>query len=104
MRSRSHGFWFEVMAWWDLRRLIFDKRELPHWGRISGNLGALRRRLETRVRRLYVEYRRVAYTLVYSPPAGALAHQYKVIRLQEIAGYLDAISGGYWNEKTGGIP
>jgi hypothetical protein len=51
-----------------------------------------------------VEYRRVAYTLVYSPPAGALAHQYKVIRLQEIAGYLDAISGGYWNEKTGGIP
>jgi len=90
------------MAWWDLNRLIFDKRELPHWGRIERNLSAVRQDMTERLHRLYLEYQRVARILVLNPPANVLARHFHEIRLQEIAAYFDAISGGYWGKKTRG--
>lgn len=101
--SRDLGFSFEVFAFWDLERLILDRRELPHWGRVDRNLAGVRQDLTERVQRLYREYVRVARTLVASPPADLLTRSYLKIRLQEIAAYFDAISGGYWSKKTGGL-
>jgi hypothetical protein len=102
-RSKDLGVTLEVFARWDLGRLIFDKRELPHWGRIERNLSAVRQDMAERVHRLYLEYKRVARTLALHPPANVLARQFHEIRLQEIAAYFDAISGGYWSKKTRGV-
>jgi hypothetical protein len=90
-----------VLASWDLQRLIFSKERLSHWGRIERNQSAIRQDLLDRVQRLYLEYHRVARTLCFAPPADELARQHLELRLQEIAAYLDAISGGYWSRHTG---
>jgi photosystem II stability/assembly factor-like uncharacterized protein len=103
-RAFDMGVSFEVFANWNLGRLIFDKRELPHWGRIQRNLGAIRQDITERVHQLYMEYKRVARTLVYNPPADELTRQFLTIRLQEITAYLDSVSGGYWSKKTKGVP
>jgi photosystem II stability/assembly factor-like uncharacterized protein len=91
---------WEVTAKWDLASLIFTKQALPHWGRIERNLAGVRQELTERVHRLYPEYRRIARRLVYAPPANELARQYLEIRLQEIASYLDVVSGGIWSKAT----
>ncbi len=95
------AFTWEVIAKWDLARLIFAKAALPHWGRIERNLNGVRQELTERVHRLYVEYRRNARILVFAPPADELTRQLHEIRVQEIAAYLDAVSGGYWGKATG---
>lgn len=92
---------WEIIAKWDLGALVFNKAALPHWGRIERNLNGVRQELTERVHRLYVEYRRNARILVFAPPAHELTRQYHEIRLQEIAAYLDAVSGGYWSKNTG---
>lgn len=101
--SFDQGLTFEVFANWEMGRLIFDKRQLPHWGRVDRNLAAVRMDMAERMQRLYKEYIQVAQTLISRPPAGALARDYLVIRLQEITAYFDGISGGYWSKKTGGF-
>jgi photosystem II stability/assembly factor-like uncharacterized protein len=101
--SRDRGLTFEVFAYWELERLIMDRRKLPHWGRIDRNLAGVRLDLTERVQRLYREYVRVARILVTRPPANLLTRSFLKIRLQEIAAYFDAISGGYWSKKTGGL-
>jgi photosystem II stability/assembly factor-like uncharacterized protein len=100
--SLDKGSTFEVIANWELGRLLFDRARLPHFGRIERNLAALRQDISEKVHRLYMEYRRVARILVYAPPAHQLVREYHEIRLQEIAAYLDAMSGGYWSKATGG--
>ena len=101
-RSMDYSPTFEVFVMWDLGRLIFDKRELPHWGRIERNLGAIRRDLAERLNRLYQEYVRVARMMVHAPPADALTREYHKIRLQELTAYFDAVSGGYWSKALRG--
>lgn len=101
--SRDQGLTFEVFANWDLTRLIFDKRELPHWGRIDRNLSAARQDIAERIQRLYQEYIGTAKILVHRPPASELARSFLTIRLQEITAYFDAISGGFWSKQTGGL-
>ena len=91
------GFMF-----WDLQRLVFDRREMSHHGRIERNQANLRRELTERVHRLYLEYRRVAHTLAFRPPADLLAREFHEIRLQEIAAFFDGISGGFWSKAIGG--
>lgn len=92
-----------VFVWWELSRLVMDRRELPAFGRIERNIGEIRRDLGDRVLRLYTEYRSVAHRLVYNPPADPLAREYDHIRLQEIAAFFDIVSGGYWSKATGGL-
>ncbi|MBK8481821.1 MAG: hypothetical protein IPL40_11675 [Proteobacteria bacterium] len=94
---------FEVMANWDLSRLVFDRRSLPHFGRIEGHLDEERQKLAQQVQRLYAEYRSAAYRLVHAAPASLLEREHNRLRLQEIAAYFDAISGGYWSKATGGV-
>jgi photosystem II stability/assembly factor-like uncharacterized protein len=100
----DNGITWEVFAHWELGRLIFDKRELPHWGRVDRNLSAARQDLAERVHRLYMEYLKVARILVDNPPADLMVRRFHEIRLKEIIAYFDAISGGYWSKKTGGLP
>jgi photosystem II stability/assembly factor-like uncharacterized protein len=95
---------FEIIANWDLSRLIFDRARLPHWGRVERAHAALRQELTERLHRLYLEYRRISRVLVFAPPADEIVRQYHEIRLQELAAYLDAMSGGYWSKATGGTP
>ncbi|MCB9554985.1 MAG: hypothetical protein H6707_02700 [Deltaproteobacteria bacterium] len=102
-RQRTNEHVVEAWAYWELSRLIFDRRELPHFGRIERNLAWLRRDITERVNRLYRVYREVATRLALNPPAEPLAREFMRIRLQEIAGYFDGISGGYWSKKSGGI-
>jgi len=90
----------EVMAVWDLSRLVFDKRELPHFGRIQRNVGGARQNLIERVHRLYNEYRRLDRILTLAPPANEKVKIYHEIRLQEIAAYFDGLSGGHWSKAT----
>ena len=56
-----------------------------------------------RVQRLYREYLRAADMLVNKPPRDALARSFLKIRVQEITAYFDAITGGAWSKKTGGL-
>jgi photosystem II stability/assembly factor-like uncharacterized protein len=90
-----------ISASLDLGRLIFSKERLPHWGRIERNQTAIRNDLTDRVHRLYLEYHRVARTLCFAPPADDLARHHLELRLEEIAAYLNAMSGGYWGRVTG---
>lgn len=92
-----------AIAVWDLTRLIFDRRQLPHFGRIDRNLQHLRRDLTTRVHRLYAEYVALARRMVRGVPQSAVASELERIRLQEISAFFDEISGGYWTKKTGGL-
>ena len=92
----------ELWATWDLTRLVFDKRQLPHWGRIQRNLSAIRQDITERIHRMYNEYRRVSLILAYHPPANAFVRMQHEIRLQEISAYFDGLSGGYWSKATGG--
>jgi hypothetical protein len=100
--ARDWGLTWEVFCRWDLGRLIFDKRELPHWGRIQRNLSGIRQDMGERIHRLYVEYQRVARILVHSPPADRLTRANLEIRLQELTAYFDAISGGSWSKYRRG--
>jgi photosystem II stability/assembly factor-like uncharacterized protein len=100
--ANDNGLTVEVFARWDLGRLIFDKRELPHWGRIERNLGGIRQDMAERVHRLYMEYKRVSRTLVMAPPADPLTRANLEIRLQELTAYLDGVSGGGWSKHTRG--
>lgn len=103
-RMDNDSFGLEVMLNWDFGRLVFDRRELPHFGRIERTLDHLRRDLSERVFRLYAEYRDTALRLVHRPPADRLIREYEHIRLREIAAFFDVISGDYWSKNTGGIP
>ncbi len=101
--SSDYGQNWEVLAKWDLGRLIFDKASLPSWGRIERHLSGLRQEITDRVHRLYVEYKRVARILVYAPPADELTRQFHEIRLRELSALLNGMSDGYWEEVTGGL-
>lgn len=101
--SMDQGLTWEVFANWELGRLVFDKRQLPHWGRVDRNLAGIRQDMAERIQRLYQEYQLVARRLVLDPPQDLLPRTYLEIRLQEITAYFDAISGGYWSKKTGGF-
>lgn len=103
-RADEQTLGIDVLASWDFGRLIFDRRQLPHFGRIARNMEDLRRDLTERVHTLYIEYRNTAHRLVYRPPADLLTREFERIRLQEIAGFFDSISGGYWSKATGGVP
>ncbi|MCA9666869.1 MAG: hypothetical protein KC503_14820 [Myxococcales bacterium] len=92
----------EVLAMWDFTRLVFDRRALPHFGRIERNLNAHRLELGDRMRKLYREYILVARTLAFSPPQDPITRQFLRIRIQEITAYFDAISSGYWSKKSKG--
>lgn len=94
---------FELMASWDLGRIIFDRRSLPHFGRVEGHLDEERQKLAQQVQRLYGEYRSTAYRLVHAAPASLVEREHNRLRLEEIAAYFDAISGGYWSRATGGV-
>ena len=98
----DRGMQWNAFAVWDLTRLIFDKRELPHWGRIQRNLSFIRQDIMERTSRLYNEYRRLALIMAYMPPKNAYVRINHQLRMQEISAYLNAISGGYWNRATGG--
>lgn len=95
---------FEAFANWDLGRVIFDRRQLPHFGRVERTTDALRRDLSERVYVLHAEYEKTAHRLVHQPAGDPLAREFDRIRLQEIAAFLDAVSGGYWTKATGGVP
>ncbi len=92
-----------AIAVWDLSRLVFDRRQLPHFGRIDRNLQGIRIDLTARVMRLYNEYIALARRMVSGAPQSLLARELERIRLQEITAFFDAISHGYWSKKTGGI-
>ena len=94
----------EVMALWDLTPLLFDRREIPHFGRVERHLTYLRRDLTERVLRLHREYKRISHTLAFRPPSSLLAREFMRIRLKEISAFFDAISGDYWSAHVGGIP
>jgi hypothetical protein len=96
------GWEISGFLFWDLQRLVFDRREMSHYGRVERTQTNLRRELTERVHRLYVEYRRVAHALAFRPPADLLTREFHEIRLQEIAAFFDGISGGYWSKATGG--
>ena len=103
-RFNDSGLNVKVMATWDLSRLVFDRRQLPHFGRIERNLAHWRRDITARVHRLYNEYRSIAQRLVQGPAASLIVREFERIRLQEIAAFFDGISNGYWSKATGGIP
>ncbi len=101
-RDQDEGLNWEVMANWDLGRLVFDLRQLPHFGRIQRNLSATRRDIHERVHRLYQEYLRLYLTMKGAPPRDTNTRLHYEIRLQEISAYFDAISGGYWSRTSKG--
>ena len=98
----DRGMQWNAFAVWDLTRLIFDKRELPHWGRIQRNLSFIRQDIMERTSRLYMEYRRLALIMAYMPPKNTYVRINHQLRIEEISAYLNAISGGYWNKAIGG--
>ena len=102
-RIRDVTFRVELRAMWDLGRLIFERRELPHFGRVDRNLRWEREDLTERVHRLYSEYRTLARKRVFGPAREPLVAELELIRLQEISAMLDHISHGFWGKATGGV-
>ena len=102
--DQDDKFEFEAFAMWDLSPWVFDRRELPHFGRVDRNLKQEREELADRVTRMHAEYRRLAYQLVYRPPTDSLELEFTRIRLQELAAFFDIVSHGHWSKVTGGIP
>ncbi|MCC6750027.1 MAG: hypothetical protein IT371_20345 [Deltaproteobacteria bacterium] len=102
-RLGERGLVIEAFAMWDLTRFIFDRRQMPHFGRVDRTLTWLRDELSERVARLYVEYKQLVKAEAFDPPRSELAREFRRIRLQEIAAFLDAVSGGYWSQVTGGV-
>ncbi len=100
---QDRGLNLYALATWDLSRFVFDRRKLPHFGRVDRNLQAVRIDLTNRVQRLYSEYVALARRMVLGAPRSLLAKELERLRLQEIAAFFDIISHGYWSRKTGGI-
>ena len=78
---------FEVLVNWDFSRLIFDRRQLPRFGRIERTLNEIATDLKQRVYRMYGEYRRIAQELYARPPSNPLKYEFKRLRLLEIADF-----------------
>ena len=93
----------EAFATWDLGRLLFDKRELPNFGRIERLLREIRTDLTERVIRLYGEYKMLAREMAYRPPTDLVAAEAHRTRLQEITSFFDVLSDGYWSKQTKGV-
>ena len=96
---------YEVRATWDLPRLVFNPEEVAAYHQAL-RTAEMRRDIESLVNRLFFERRRLLL-----PPATPLTpaeHGERLLRLDELAAELDAVSGGNFsrcgNAGEPGIP
>lgn len=99
----NRGLNFYVMAYWDLSRIIFDRRKLPHFGRIDRYIKGDRQDLSERIHRLYNEYRALVTRMLDGAPRRPLVRILERNRLEEIHAFFDSISNNYWSKHTGGL-
>jgi hypothetical protein len=93
---------YEVRATWDLPRLVFNPEEVAAYHQAL-RTAEMRRDIESLVNRLFFERRRLLL-----PPATSLSpteHGERLVRLDELAAELDAVSGGAFSRcGAGGEP
>jgi hypothetical protein len=96
---------YEVRATWDLPRLVFNPEEVAAYHQAL-RTAEMRRDIESLVNRLFFEHRRLLL-----PPATPLTpaeHGERLLRLEELAAELDAVSAGNFsrcgNAGERGIP
>jgi hypothetical protein len=89
----DHGLVLDIRATWRLDRLAFDGRELQV-ASIEAARRRERRRLASRVIRMYFTWRRATARAVSHPATRSRAH--------EAAAELDALTDGWFSESLGG--
>jgi hypothetical protein len=82
---------YEVRATWDLPRLVFNPEEVAAYHQAL-RIAEMRRDIESLVNRLFFERRRLL--LPAATPPGPVEQGERLLRLEELAAELDAISGG----------
>jgi hypothetical protein len=80
---------YEVRATWDLPRLVFNPEEVAAQNQAL-KTAEMRREIESQVNRLFFEHRR----LIVQAAPGPAEDGERLLRLEELAAELDALSGG----------
>lgn len=89
---------FEFRATWDLDKLIFNQNELRVYQQLK-RLIELRVDVMKEVTKLYYERRRLQVDLIVRPPNTLLGRVRRMLRLQELAADLDALTGGHFSRR-----
>ncbi len=83
---------------WDLSDLVWNREQYDIEYR-SQQMVNLRNDVLDEVTRTYFERRRLQIELLLSPPEDMKERMEQELRIQELAGYIDAYTGGYFSRK-----
>lgn len=89
---------FEFRITWALDKLIFNQSELRVYQQLK-KLVELRVDVMKEVTKLFYERRRLQVDLIVRPPNTLLGQVRRMLRLQELAADLDALTGGYFSQR-----
>lgn len=83
---------FEFRATWNLNELVFNRNEIVIYRELR-RLVELRTDVLKEVTKLYYERRRLQLEMILKPASSLLARLRQMLRLQELAADLDALTG-----------
>jgi hypothetical protein len=93
---------YEVQAVWDLRELIFDRQSKRDIVTAQARMLRMQADLLGQVSEIYYERRRHQLELLVDPPASPVARLEKQLRVDELTGQLDVLTGGKFSGHAGG--
>ena len=96
----SSGDAFEIRGKlaWNLPQLIFNAEELD-----VASLAGLMEGLLKEATRLYFMRRRLQVDLILTPPTDRATYLSKQLRLEELTGLIDAMTGGWFQRSLGSL-
>lgn len=89
----------EVNAVWRLRGLLTNTRNI-NFNQQLLVIRRLRQKLMERVIRLFYARRRLQIRLASRPPQTVRMYLRRILKLQELTAYIDALTGGYLSRRT----
>ncbi len=93
-----HDRYWETQLEWDLSDLVWNKEQYDIEYR-SQQMVKLRNDVLDEVTRTYFERRRLQIEMLLSPPEDMRERMEQELRIQELAGYIDAYTGGFFFRK-----
>ena len=93
---------YEVQATWDLRELIFDRNSKRDITTAQQRVLRMQSDLLAQVSEIYYERRRHQLELLVDPPSSPVVRLEKQLRVDELTGQLDILTGGRFSGRTAG--